>query len=263
MSTSFADYLNEAWTAYLGLNVLPSREQNPLHHSLVCVIPDTPWFFLPSKPSPLNHIRSLPSSAKHPVIFTDISSTTYAIFPKVRLPISVSPSQCHLVSTQSFIPEPLVSHPNVTSSPYRPIQTSCPQPAKSPSSLSRVFSETDRHAMPLLPRSSSILVRIPHVIDSTTASHNSMIHIHLLRTYHSAPDLPPTASQPAPAISDDKQLLEDVTRNYYELSVLSKARWKLDGVGGHEGLPFHLAATDAMRMALDRDWDRFDGTAEP
>jgi mediator of RNA polymerase II transcription subunit 13 len=82
-----------------------------------------------------------------------------------------------------------------------------------------------------------------------------MIHIHLLRTYHSRSHLGST-------ISDDKQLLEDVTRNYYELSVLSKTRWKLDGMGGHEGLPFHLAATDAMRMALDQDWDRFD-SVEP
>jgi mediator of RNA polymerase II transcription subunit 13 len=116
--------------------------------------------------------------------------------------------------------------------------------------------------MPLLPHSSSILIRIPHLHDSTAASTNSMIHIHLLRTYHSASYLPPTPSQPASAIFDDKQLLEDVTRNYYELSVLSKTRWKLDGIGGHKGLPFHLAATDAMRMALDRDWDRFDGSVE-
>jgi mediator of RNA polymerase II transcription subunit 13 len=232
-----------------------------LHHSLVCVIPDTPWFFLPSKQSPLNPIRSSPSSTKHSVIFTDISSTTYAIFPKVRLPISVSPSHSHLVSMQSFIPEPPISHPNIASPYPQPIQTSntdCSQPAKPPSSLSRLHSETDRRALPLLPHSSSILIRIPHLHDSATASNNSMIHIHLLRTYHSACNPPPIPSQTASAILDDKQLLEDVTRNYYELSVLSKARWNLDGVGGHKGLPFHLAATDAKRMAFDRDWDRFD-----
>jgi mediator of RNA polymerase II transcription subunit 13 len=125
MSPSFTDHSNEAWTAYLSLNVLPSREQTPWHHSLVCVIPDTPWFFLPSKPSHLIPIRPSPSSAKHPVFFTDVSSTTYAIFPNVRLPISFSPSQSDLVSAQSFIPEPLISNPNVTSSPYlQPIQTS-------------------------------------------------------------------------------------------------------------------------------------------
>jgi len=257
MSPSLVDHLNEAWTAYLSLNVLPSREQTPLHHSLVCVIPDAPWYFLPSKPNLLNPIRSSTTSAKQPVFFTDVSSTTYAIFPNVRIPISLSPSQSRLVSEQSFIPEPLISHPNVTSPYLQPIQTSNisgPQCAKSPSSLSRPLFESERHVMPLLPHSSSILVRIPHLHDSATASNNSMIHIHLLRTYHSAP----TPSQNASAILDDKQLLEDVTRNYYELSVLSKARWKLDGTGGHKGLPFHLAAIDAMRMALDRDWETFD-----
>jgi mediator of RNA polymerase II transcription subunit 13 len=118
MSPSFTDRLNEAWTAYLRLNVLPSREPTPLHHSLVCVIPDTPWSFLPLKPSLLNPIRSSPSYGKHPVVFTDVSSTTYAIFPNTRLRISVSPLQSDLVSAQSFIPEPLISSSNVTSSPY-------------------------------------------------------------------------------------------------------------------------------------------------
>lgn len=57
----------------------------------------------------------------------------------------------------------------------------------------------------------------------------------------------------------DEKLLEDVTRGYYELGVLARVRWGLDGVGGggggREGLPFHLAAVDAMRMALDGSWD--------
>ncbi len=60
----------------------------------------------------------------------------------------------------------------------------------------------------------------------------------------------------------EKQLLADLTRNYYELSVLSKARWNLDGLGGHKGLPFHLAATDAVRMALDKNWEKFEGGSE-
>jgi mediator of RNA polymerase II transcription subunit 13 len=89
-----------------------------------------------------------------------------------------------------------------------------------------------------------------------------MIHIHLFGTYHSTSYLLPT-SQPSSTVLNDKQLLEDVTRNYYELSVLSTTRWKLDGIGGHKGLPFHLAATDAMRMALDQDWDKLDGSVEP
>lgn len=216
----------------------------------MCVIPNTPWLFLPSKSNLQNHLQSSPSSAKHPVFFIDISSTTYAIFPNVRLPISHSPSRSDLVSTESFIPEPLTS----CSSPYlSPVQASSigePQRAKSPAIQNRTISQMDRHAIPLLPRLSSILFRIPHLHDSTTASDSSMIHVHLLCTYHSH------QSQPASTILDDKHLLEDITRNYYELSVLSQTRWKLDGIGKHKGLPFHLAAIEAMRMALDKDWDR-------
>jgi len=91
-----------------------------------------------------------------------------------------------------------------------------------------------------------------------------MTHIHLLRTCHSASYLQAVQSQPAHVsqVPNEKQLLADLTRNYYELSVLAKARWNLDGLGGHKGLPFHLAATDAVRMALDKDWDISEGGSE-
>lgn len=80
--------------------------------------------------------------------------------------------------------------------------------------------------------------------------------VHLLRTFHS------TAQPQATAPPDDRALLEEVARNYYELSVLAAVRMRLDGVGGHRGLPLHLAAVDAMRMALDREWDRLEAVME-
>jgi mediator of RNA polymerase II transcription subunit 13 len=61
-------------------------------------------------------------------------------------------------------------------------------------------------------------------------------------------------------VPDTAQLLVDVTQNFHELAVLSRLRFKLDGMGGaNRGLPFHLAAVDAMLVALDRDWDRLEG----
>lgn len=235
---------------------LPSRgDETRLHFSLVCVIPDTPWFYLPSTPRRHHPSRSSPSSVKHQIIFTDVSSTTYAIFPNIRLPVSRPPSLSELLSGKSFIPEPLIYNPNVVSSPFlQPMQ-----PVDSPFVPSRSLAQADRQLVPLLPLSSSILIRVPHLHDSTTASSNSMTHIHLLRTYHSAS----YRSRSTSVVSDDKQFLADVTRNYYELSVLSKTRWKLDGISGNTGLPFHLAATDAMSMALDKDWDVFDSNGEP
>lgn len=64
-------------------------------------------------------------------------------------------------------------------------------------------------------------------------------------------------------VPSDEKLLEDVTNGYYELGVLARVRWGLDGAGaagsGGEGLPFHLAAVDGMRMALEGCWDGASG----
>ncbi|KAJ7799951.1 hypothetical protein B0H14DRAFT_3113979 [Mycena olivaceomarginata] len=50
------------------------------------------------------------------------------------------------------------------------------------------------------------------------------------------------------------QLHADITKSYHELSVLSAARWRLAQMGSADPiLPFHLAAVDAMRAALERD----------
>ena len=49
------------------------------------------------------------------------------------------------------------------------------------------------------------------------------------------------------------KLHADITRNFHELAVLARARWRL---GVNPLLPFHLAAVEAMRIALDCDWDR-------
>jgi len=49
------------------------------------------------------------------------------------------------------------------------------------------------------------------------------------------------------------KLCTDITHNFHELAVLTAARW-LPGV--NPLLPFHLAAVEAMRLALDRDWEK-------
>lgn len=89
---------------------------------------------------------------------------------------------------------------------------------------------------PLLPISSTALIRT-----SSTSCTPTMLHLHLLYTLKS-----PSSSLSIPDIDTHK----DITRNYHELAVISSIRWKL-GAGGREGLPFHLAAVEAMREALD------------
>ncbi|KAJ3507559.1 hypothetical protein NLJ89_g6230 [Agrocybe chaxingu] len=72
-------------------------------------------------------------------------------------------------------------------------------------------------------------------------------------------DHPDFHASPVPS---DEQLLVDVTRNFYELGVLGRARLKSGKETGGQDLPFHLAAVDSMRVALDRDWDRLDAGAD-
>lgn len=259
------DFCNAAWNTHFNLNVAASREQPPLHHSLVCVVPDVPWLFIPSKlslPTPVQSSHSTKNSA----VFIDVSSTTYAIFPNAHFPIKVPPSQGDLGLSQSHIAEPSASHSSATHSdpiyntPDVSHQASIPSTG-TPSNIS--LSETYNHPVSLLPHSTSILIRVVNP-RSTSSITTSMTHIHLLRTYHSASYLHAVQSQPAhmSQVPDEKQLLADVTSNYYELSVLSKAGWNLDCMGGHKGLPFHLAAVDAIRIALDKDWERFEGGFE-
>jgi mediator of RNA polymerase II transcription subunit 13 len=69
-----------------------------------------------------------------------------------------------------------------------------------------------------------------------------MLHINLLAA------LPVDADN-----ANIPRLHTDITRSYHELSVLSAARWKLTQTGADPILPFHLAAVDAMRTALERD----------
>lgn len=68
-----------------------------------------------------------------------------------------------------------------------------------------------------------------------------MLHVGMLAVFPSDADT-------------DEKLLTDITRSFHALSVLAGARWRLAQPGAADpSLPFHLAAVDAMRSALERD----------
>ena len=255
-----------AWTAHFSAHVVPSREQPPLHHTLACVIPDAPWSIISSKstiapPPRAGSSGRSPTSSKQQTTFTDITASTYAIFPKNYIPISVPPSHSDLGLSQSIIPEPLTpaisspsspaSQPSTNSTPFNP-PTPHPCTYPEPSSLNAL-----PHPITILPQHSSILIRVPHASSSSAIS---MTQIHLLHTSHSASYTQSLQAASSAQVPDNAQLLFDITHNFHKLAVLSKVRFKLDVMGGaNRGLPFHLAAVDAMRVALDRDWERLEG----
>lgn len=87
------------------------------------------------------------------------------------------------------------------------------------------------------PLHTTVLVRVPAGSDYTPIS---MLRLNLLHSVHPAHSSNPTS---------DVATLEETTQNYFELSVLTKCRWKLNA---NPILPFHLAALEVMASALNR-----------
>ncbi|KAF9534436.1 mediator complex subunit 13 C-terminal-domain-containing protein [Crepidotus variabilis] len=248
----------DAWTTYLSHEIALHRDQPPLHHTIVCVIPDAPWFYVTPQQNIVHNPRPQyfkNSSSKHISLFSDRSSTTFAVFARNRLPIPIPPSQSDLCISHTLIPEP---SGKIFSLPSPAVQSSSTQP-DAQSVHDSTYVASPAHSLSILPQFTSVLTHCSHDY-STKTSTAAMTQIHLLGTYHStsythsAQSLPGSTS----AVPPDEQLLADITRNFHELAVLSRLRWQLDRHGVHKGLPFHLAATDVIRTALDMDWDRLD-----
>jgi mediator of RNA polymerase II transcription subunit 13, fungi type len=84
---------------------------------------------------------------------------------------------------------------------------------------------------------STTLIRVPSDTDHV---HISMLHLHLLQStqlVHSSDNIA------------NKDVLDEVTRNFHELAVLTRCRWKLNA---NPILPFHLAALEVIGSALSR-----------
>jgi len=230
----------------------------PLHASIISVEPDAPWSFVTSRVNSSSPSRRAAqhrpsSSTKHQVILTDVSTTTYAIFPTSQMPMSL-PSSYKNLGLSSFVPEPpspanptspaaaslfVNSIPDSTSQ-YHNFNADC---------AATLRTDQEPHRLAFIPRSTSTLIRIPNTPSLTSIS---MLHIYLLHTLQS----PHSSSLSLP---DESKLHFAITQNFHDLAVLSKIRWNLDA---NPLLPFHLAAVDAMRISLDRDWDRLDGVVD-
>lgn len=176
-----------------------------VHASVLAVEQGHPWAFIAPKPC-MGRLegskRSTPKDTSRP-LYVDASAGTYAIFPSTPLALPTSSSAPEL----SFIP----------------------------STQDAPLSST----LPLLPLSSTALIRSPADGGYTAIS---TLHIHLLytlRSPHSSLDIP------------DSETHREITHNFYELSVLAAARWKLD-THADAVLPLHLSALQVMCHVLGR-----------
>ncbi|KAH8999531.1 mediator complex subunit 13 C-terminal-domain-containing protein [Lactarius akahatsu] len=89
----------------------------------------------------------------------------------------------------------------------------------------------ERHLRPLR---SATLIRVPATADLTSIT---MLHLHQLHS---------TRSLVSSLTLSDAETLQDVCRNYHELSVLARARW----LRANPILPFHFGALEIMDRAL-------------
>ncbi|KAJ7647889.1 mediator complex subunit 13 C-terminal-domain-containing protein [Roridomyces roridus] len=250
----------DAWTYFLA-KAFPASSLPDLHVALLSVEPDAPWTFLPtdvhpktptptpaapagaSTPLPGNSklhpslpskpVSRAPSSSTKPSSFyVDISSTTYAFFPTRHLPIAFPPVPADLGLTMPLVPE---------SAPIPPTSATSPM-SESASPQSSIHGTTAPdyypHPLAIRPRTSALLVRVPA---ASVASTPSILQIGMLAAFPSDFDA-----------AADEGLMKDITRSFHSLSVLASARWRL-AQAVDPILPFHLAAVEAMRSALERD----------
>ncbi|KAJ7750136.1 mediator complex subunit 13 C-terminal-domain-containing protein [Mycena maculata] len=248
----------DAWMPFLAKTVPACTVLPDLQVTLLSVEPDAQWTFFPLDapppkapaapppapapagntklhpslpPKPMARVPSSSSSApKPPSLYIDVSSTTYALFPTRHLPLALPPAPADLGLALSFVPESGCASPTAAT----PSEGGSPHSSAPGASVA----EHHPHPLPVQPRATALLVRVPA---ASVASTPSMLHIGLLATFPLASDA-------------DDGLLPDITRSFHALSVLAGARWRLAQAGAADPiLPFHLAAVDAMRSALERD----------
>ncbi|KAJ2926208.1 hypothetical protein H1R20_g10879, partial [Candolleomyces eurysporus] len=225
----------QAWTDRISREA--SGDHAPMHITLVSADSRSPWTLLesnrPASSSPARNPRS--SSATKNTYFSDASASYYAIFPGNQLSAAVPPEDNNY--STSLIPEPSTTVQDGTSS-----DGDIPHRASLEDDLP--------HPIPLIPLSTSSLIRVP---SQPSEARMSMLHIHVLKHLH-PPGYPDTQLPP------EASLQEEITRNFYELSVLSAIRFRLDR---NPVLPFHLAAVESMRSCLDCDWDQLENPIDP
>jgi mediator of RNA polymerase II transcription subunit 13 len=224
--------ITTAWTKYLDAMIATRGGLAIAHISLLSVEPDAPWTFISRSNinvnvSPKQKTPSPKHQNNHPQIFTDITTTFFFLAHRNRFPQSFPLAPADLGLCHSYIPES-ISAPTSSSTDTEHTTGQYPYP----------------HPLPLLAHSSTTLVCLPATPSPTSIS---MLHIHLLHV------VSPLTSTSMSTADEVYQLHADITRNFHELAVLASARWRLCV---NPLLPFHLAAVEAMRIALDRDRDR-------
>lgn len=253
--------------------MIPTSRLKAVHVSLLCADPDSPWLFTKlnldvatSHQPPSASIPTTPN-VKTNNIFSDASSTTYALYPNIVLPIATPPSQSDIGLSLPYVADPS-SYSSGMGDGSSEINAAGPAGANvlSTSTVSPIELPADSatgstmpHPVGLVPRSTTCLVRVPRSAPNTSIS---MLHIHVLAAFWYPASLVKKSHEDGYTMTllELKNVHRDVTRNFYELSVLAQARWRMSApqsessmgflsggrMSGNPILPMHLAIVDIM-----------------
>lgn len=144
-------------------------------------------------------------------VFMDASSVTYSAFFPQRMPIVSGSLLCPWEYSSFLTPSTSAGNEDDDLVP----------PPKIP--------------VGILPLGTTALIRLSNDTGLDT------LYIHLICAYKSAKSTLKKSTHEVHA---------DITRNWYELSILTRDRWQFP----RDGLPFHLAALNLMSRALDPDF---------
>ncbi|KAI0637629.1 hypothetical protein C8Q77DRAFT_1086914 [Trametes polyzona] len=228
----------DAWVSHLDSAVSMSSDVPPVHVTLLAVDNENSWTFLaPPDSGPPDIIRrnSAPAVPTRSAIrtshaiFSDASYATYTISSWQSL--ALYPTYTHDRSAKSLPPTVI---PGSSDLPY------IPDLDDEADATSQQFPDALR-----VPGWSTV-VCAPSVTDHTSVSTLHVFQLHITRSLRSTYEISRKNVESTPARLHSEHM-DDIVRNFHDLAVLARTRWKLRA---DPALPFHLASLEVMRAAL-------------
>ncbi|RPD62123.1 hypothetical protein L226DRAFT_463453 [Lentinus tigrinus ALCF2SS1-7] len=238
----------DAWVSHLESAVTTSTDIPPVHVTLLAVDDENPWTFLSSpETSSVNILKrtasptpqaSTSKSRGNHTTFADAAYRTYFLMPYAEM--SLYPAY---TAERTSKCGPIHYLPGAVELPYIPdleddeASGACAQ-SHSPE--------------PIRVSGWSTVVCAPSAADHTSLSTVRLYQLYTTRSLRSTYGSSRAGSRVSPASQggSDTELMSDIVRNFHELAVLSRTRWRLRA---DPALPFHLAALEVMRSALSGD----------
>ncbi|KAI0643620.1 hypothetical protein C8Q79DRAFT_928154 [Trametes meyenii] len=234
----------DAWASHLESAVSMSSEVPPIHVTLLAVDNENSWTFIATPEIGSRNIVRRNSAPAVPTrssgrtshtTFYDVSYVTYSISSPSSL--LFYPAYAVDGSTKCL---PLSLVPGSSDLPY------VPDTDDEADTSSQLPLATDEFRVP----GWSMVVCVPSVTDHTSVSTLRIFQLHVTRSLRSTYEISSKKNSFTDPSHVNSEHMDDIIRNFSDLTVLARTRWKLRA---NPVLPFHLAALEVMRATLSGD----------